>query len=399
MKNKAEEFVFNVCKNTFLSLWSYANPLGKDGKELCDILVVCEPDIIIFSVKEIEVTDGVDVLTSWKRWNRRAIEESAKQAYGAERWLKSAPHVIKSNGTPGLNLPDEKDQIIHRVVVALGGKDKVPIAYGDFGKGFVHVLDEISFSIVLQELDTVTDLIEYLSAKEKFYMSGKKTPVLAGEENLLAFYLHSGREFPSNVDNVMLNGNLWEALIKKPDYRRKKEADEISYAWDAIIEDISKHVLKGTLEYSNTPDQGEQILRVMAKENRTYRRILGKHFVEFIDLSAQNKLQARMLPSPSGIIYVILALPHSIDREYRRAELGMRCFIARGLNKDNKTIIGIATEKYKPGHGHSFDLCYRYMPDWTEEDQAQMVEIQEKTGFWLNPAKLEYHEDEYPQDD
>lgn len=77
MKNKAEEFVFHVCRETVLSLWSYANPLGKNGKELCDILIVCEPDIVIFSVKEIKLTESEDVEKDWKRWNRRAIEESA----------------------------------------------------------------------------------------------------------------------------------------------------------------------------------------------------------------------------------------------------------------------------------------------------------------------------------
>lgn len=397
MKNKSEEFVFKVCKETFLSLWSYANPLGKNRKELCDILVVCEPDIIIFSVKEIRVSESGDVEADWKRWNRRAVEESAKQICGAERWLKSAPHVIRCDGSPGLNLPAGKEQVIHRIVVALGGKDKVPIIFGDFGKGFVHVLDDISFHIVLQELDTISDFIDYLSAKERFYMSGKETPLLAGEENLLAFYLHYGRQFPEKVDSVFLEPGLWEAFIKKPEYIKKKEADKISYAWDAVISDISQHVLKGTLEYTNDPGKGELILRIMARENRFSRRILGKSFIEFIHLSSQNKLRARMMPSPSGILYVLLAHPHEIDRKYRRAELGMRCFIARGLNKEFKTVIGIATEQYQPGQGHSFDLCYRYMPDWTEANQAELESLQKKTGFFVNSAKTESHEDEYPQ--
>jgi len=396
MKNKAEEFVYKVCRETFLSLWSYANPLGKDDKELCDILVVCEPDIIIFSVKEIKVTESEDVETDWKRWNRRAIEESANQVYGAERWLKSATHVIKSDGTPGLDLPAGKEQKIHRVVVALGGKDKVPIIFGDLGKGFVHVLDEISFGIILQELDTVTDFIEYLSAKERFYLAGKETPLLAGEENLLAFYLHNGRKFPNNYDTVIIEGDLWNAFIKKPEYLKKKEEDKNSYFWDAVIEDIGKDILKGNLEFSKSPDDGETILRTMARESRFSRRILGKSFAEFIRLSSENKVRARMLPSPSGIIYVLLALPHTFDREYRRAELGMRCFIARGLNSECKTVIGIATEQYKPRLGHSFDLYYLYKPDWTEKDQAHMKSIQQESGFFLNSKRTEADEDEYP---
>ena len=399
MKNKAEEFVFRVCNETVLSLWGYANPRGKKQKELCDVLVVCEPDIIVFSVKEIRVSESGDVMTDWKRWNRRAIEKSANQIYGAERWLKAAPNVIRRDGTPGLSLPNSREQIIHRVVVALGGQDKVPITYGDFGKGFIHVFDEISFSIILQELDTITDFINYLSAKENIYESGVETPFLAGEENLLALYLNSGRKFPSNYDSIMLDGDLWNYFKKKQEYKRKKEADKISYVWDNIINDIGQYVLKGNLEFSNAPDQGELILRTMAREDRFARRMLGKSFIEFIRLSSQNKIRARMEQSPSGVVYVFLATPHIIERKYRSAELSTRCFIARGMNQNIKTVIGIATEKYKPGiGGHSFDLCYIYKPDWTEKDQAHMKSIQKESGFFLNSVKTKVHEDEYPQE-
>jgi hypothetical protein len=397
MKNKAEEFVFRVCKETFLSLWSYANPLGKDGKELCDILVVCEPEIVIFSVKEIKLMESGDIETDWKRWNRRAIEESANQVYGAERWLKIATHIIKSDGSPGLKLWADHERRIHRVVVALGSKDKVPMVYGDLGKGFVHVLDEISFGIILQELDTVSDFINYLSAKERFYMTGKETPFLAGEENLLALYLHSGKKLPEDYTTVLIEGELWDSFIKKPEYLRKKGEDKISYLWDDVIEDIAKAVLKGNLEFSMSPDNGEVILRIMAREDRFSRRILGKSFAEFIFLSSENKVRSRMLRSPSGVMYVLLALPHTIDREYRRAELRSRCFITRGLNLDCKTVIGIATEQSKPGVGHSFDLYYLYLPEWKEEHQKRMEEIQKESGFFAKPVSTESHEDEYPQ--
>ncbi len=30
---------------------------------------------------------------------------------------------------------------------------------GDFGKGFIHVMDEVSFPILLRHLDTICDLI------------------------------------------------------------------------------------------------------------------------------------------------------------------------------------------------------------------------------------------------
>src|SRR6266446_10815152 len=94
---KSEELVYKLCTKSFLSLWSYPNPRGKKGKELCDILVVCEPDIIIFSVKEIAFKDTGDQV-GWERWRRAAIEESCGQISGAERWIESNPSVIRRDG-------------------------------------------------------------------------------------------------------------------------------------------------------------------------------------------------------------------------------------------------------------------------------------------------------------
>jgi hypothetical protein len=58
MNRTAEEVTYELCQKTFLSLWSIATPIREDRKELCDILVVSDPIIIIFSVKEIRYADN-----------------------------------------------------------------------------------------------------------------------------------------------------------------------------------------------------------------------------------------------------------------------------------------------------------------------------------------------------
>src|SRR4051812_27050437 len=122
---KSEELVYKLCTKSFLSLWSYPNPTGKNGKELCDILVVCEPDVIIFSVKEIEYKDTCNKV-GWDRWRKKAIEESCSQISGAERWIKSNLNVITKSGDIGLPFPEPSNRRVHRVAVALGSKGKVP---------------------------------------------------------------------------------------------------------------------------------------------------------------------------------------------------------------------------------------------------------------------------------
>ena len=54
--------------NTFLSLWSYPNPFKKQagGKELCDLLVVFEDHIIIFSDKDCAYGESDDPRIAWR---------------------------------------------------------------------------------------------------------------------------------------------------------------------------------------------------------------------------------------------------------------------------------------------------------------------------------------------
>jgi hypothetical protein len=395
--NRAEEFVYRICRKSFFSLWSYANPRGKGpAKELCDILVVFDKDIIIFSVKEVKPTNSGDILVDWTRWQRRVIEGACKQIYGAERWILSAQNVIRKDGELGLPFPKGPQQRIHRIVVALGSKGKVPIKFGDFGKGFVHVFDEMSFNIIMEELDTISDFAAYLNDKENLYQSGIETLLHGAEEDLLALYLHGGRKFPTEYDQIILDDTLWTGLIKKEEYKAKKIADMNSYVWDRLIEILCEDTLQGRLEFGRSLTETEICIRTMAQENRFSRRILGKSYQEFIELSSQKKIRSRMSHSPCNVVYVFLAAPRGEKRQSRITELGLRCFVARGLNKDCKTVVGIATEQYELDKEFSLDLVYLYMESLTDEDQNRFQEIQKELGYFRNPMQKSVHEDEYP---
>ncbi len=394
--NESEQLVYDICKGSFLCLWSYPNPLGKDGKELCDTLVVCEPDIIIFSVKDIGLTDSGDLSVNWERWRKRAIDASAKQIYGAERWLDGSFQVIRSDGSPGIKLPGREVRRVHRVAVALGGQGKVPISFGDFGKGFVHVFDKTSLSAIMGELDTIEDFVDYLSAKEALYLSGKITLFQGGEENLLALYLHNGRQFPEKFDLFVIDNNLWARFKDNEYYKARKETDSVSYAWDQLVETLSNDILHGNLEFGPELNDSEIAIRTMARENRFGRRLIGKSFVEFYELTREKRVRSRMALGSSDVTYVFLAMPHGEDREYRKAELFGRCLVARGLHQERSTVIGLATERYEEGKGYSFDLIHMHIPQWTVELQEQMDYAQKEFGYFANPRLTKVHEDEYP---
>ena len=400
--NKAEELIARICRGSFLSLWAYPNPRGKNGKELCDTLVVCEPDILIISVKDIGVPDSGDMAVDWKRWQRRSIEGSVKQIYGAERWLTSASHVVRHDGNPGIPLPPVAERRVYRLAVALGGDGQVPIYMGDFGKGFVHVLDEESVEAVLGELNTITDLVGYVRAKEALYKSGMKVIFQGGERDLLALYLSKGREFPKGADLVVVTDGIWDSFTSCSSYRAKQIADEASRPWDRLVDRLAADMLEGNMAYGEDLADNERAIRVMARESRFHRRVLGKAFKEFMDLAATKTdlggktLASRIVPSPSGVVYVFLAKPHGTAREQRKQELALRCIVARGLHPNAVTVVGIATERYEKGQGYSLDLTHVHVPDWTEELQQQMEGIQQDLGYFAQPRATRFSEDEYP---
>ncbi len=47
----SEKDIEKLCRISFLPFWSFPNPIGRNGKEFCDLLVVCANTVIIISVK------------------------------------------------------------------------------------------------------------------------------------------------------------------------------------------------------------------------------------------------------------------------------------------------------------------------------------------------------------
>lgn len=395
-QHPSEEFVFRLCQGSFLSLWSYANPLREGAhEELCDILVVCDPHVLIFSVKYSEYHETDDPQVGAKRWIRKTVDASVRQVYGAERNLARATHVTRSDRQQGLPLPSLADRKIHRLAVSLGGRRSVIFSSGDYGKGFVHCFDDQFVEVALRELDTVTDFIAYLEAKEDLAQQ-KRTVIVEGEEGLLALYLHNGRKFPE-ADCIMLDEHVWTSFLQNPAYQRRLEAQRVSYAWDSLIEFLAEDVLAGRMELGGTLSENELVLRVMARENRLARRMLATSFLEFIEQAGRREVRARMTPSISGVTYVFFNPPASYERRERFAELGCRCFVARNEFPQNKTVVGIGTNIEPTPQGFATDLVFLSYPEWGAEHQQHAAAMKEDLGFFKQPQVFSGQVDEYPE--
>jgi hypothetical protein len=400
--NSSEQFVYEVCEKSFLSLWSYVNPQGRNlGKELCDILIVCDPHVIVVSVKDIELKDSGNIKVEWDRWQRKAVNASKKQIEGAIRWLDRANIVVTKDGTRGLPLPPVERRVYHRIAVAFGGRREVPIPSSGMKDGpFVHVLDEQSFYLLLRYLDTIRDFVQYLSDKEEFL---KRTAIIleGGEENLLALYMHRGRQFPQGFDMIILQDDLWHGFNARPEVVAKLDKDRDSYVWDRLIESFCVGGFSGETWQGPGMAESEQALRVLALEDRFCRRVLGRAFREFLEHSQARKTRSRCLQSLSGVVYVFLTYDSDSNPEERRYELFGRCVASLCRFPHASTIIGIDINVpgELPHGGYTSDLVMLHSDDgeWPEEFVEKARLFRDELGYFRDPNENRFHEDEYPE--
>lgn len=397
--NVSEKIVSDICKNSFLSFWSFPNPIRTDNnKELTDLLIVNDPYVIIISVKEININHSGNMEVDIQRWENKAIKKSYNQIYGAERAIRNShTDILTSDRKYKIKFPDPEKMILYRIGISFGRREDFPLPYGDQGKGFIHFFDQQSFPILLKELDTITDFIDYLDAKEKFFDSGKNA-YFKSEEDLLAIFLHRGRKFPKNIDETLIQENVWEELIQRDEFINRKQQERTSHIWDAIIEEIFRDMTQEQLLLTNDFHEVEGALRTMSKERRFERMMLSHAFIDFIGYYGDPKAESRISRSLSGVVYVFLLDEYREGkREERTKKLNLRCYAAKNMFQDANEIVGIATSKYVKGGGHAYDLIYMYLPELSKDTIKLFDQMQEELGYFTNPELKMKHFDEYPK--
>jgi hypothetical protein len=331
----SERLLADLGDQAFLNLWSYPNLFydkkkgGKgDGKELCDMLVVCGDDVIIFSDKHINYQDDKPVQIAWPRFYRKAIKDAVVQINGANNWMNRFPDKIYTDAACTqrlpIDLPLRDKRRVHGVVVATGAHQAIqthmrddsgsfmimPMLKGDdaidFSRGgfvpfcvgdvnpdglFIHVFDDVSIKRVLTHLDTISDFTQYLN-KRALYLRSDALLVAHGEEELLAQYLNVGMKTGGAYDFelqrkkafqkhlMMTIQGEWSAYLRSKDYFAKTLADDKSRIWDRLIGLFTENVLAGTsvaiMGEAPNAALSERALRYMAMESRFSRRVLGE---------------------------------------------------------------------------------------------------------------------------
>jgi hypothetical protein len=374
----SEQYVADLCQKSFLPFWNFPNPIGKKNKELCDVLVVCGNYILIISVKDIRMSNHSDNNVKYERWVKKAVEDSAKQIYGAERFLKTTNNVFAKNRVNKIPLAPASDRVILRIAIAFGSENTFPLLYGDFGQGFIHVFDEESTSILISELDTITDFTKYLIDKEQF-LKGKYF-AMPKESDFLAFYIQTALDINKKVDSIVSDGSLWESYLESEEYLEWQKLLPQSKIWDYMI--VQLHDYHISEETTDDRNDMEEAIRVINQESRINRIELGG----ILDNAIQRKLSARMLRPLKGANHCYVFMPlTSKNWEGKEEELELRCIVARMENPATEKVIGIGFGNNGDGQD-VYDICSHYIPEMSEEFIAHAKEVQDELGYFKNPT-------------
>ncbi|GHB78435.1 hypothetical protein [Persicitalea jodogahamensis] len=444
----SEKYLKWLCDKSFLSLWSHANVFRQSGSELCDLLVIFGDEIIIFSDKYCQFPDSGNLDQDWNRWFRRAVASSAKQLWGAENWIRNHPERIYLDNKcqHKLSVPIEitENTNFHLVLVSHGASNKCaqlsggsgsliffneikgfdnhsfPFHIGDLdvNKTFIHVLDDNTLNILLNNRDTVADFSIYLKKRKKFLRSGI-TVFSAGEEELLAHYLkflniEGEHDFvlPNNLESdsaIAFDEGLWINFQGSSQRLAQLQADRKSYIWDDLIEEFSRHAIAGTQHYVSEGGflDSEKAIRFLAQTTRLERRLLSNNLLDIIETTPSNMRRLRVIipTNPDNIYYVLLLFPcyelkdkYSYEdyRESRRYFLQTCCMITRLKYPDANYVIGIAMESGYHFTKRSEDLICFDCNNWNEGLERSAREDQEQLGILVSPSRFEFNEKEYP---
>lgn len=447
---ESERLLMHLCRKSFLSLWAHANlhtaqdmQSGRgSAKEFADVLVVFGDDVIIFSDKHIEFQQTSDLTLAWRRWFRRAITDSAKQLHGAMSWLRRFPDRIYLDAACTrqlpIQLPPVKSARYHLVAVTrgsrqactdffLGGLGTLQINTEVVGskhddtlftigvlsrdRPFVHVFDEFSLQVVMDEMDTITDFVAYLSAREMFLSDSAVAVVAAGEEQLIAAYISNGDEsehpfLPRGIDGkpdlVMFDDSHYSGLLKRSDYKDKRVQDEKSRAWDDMLERLirlgSPKIVYPEVDQSN--HETEHALRLMAAESRARRYELTDALVGMLHaaMSHPKHRRARVFWSPGkpDIAYIFLVTPKlktENDEAYRKFRVSLLhayCRCAKLRFPQGKTFIALGLDHpvrdYKMS---SEDLIVFTCDEYTPAQKAEAQKFQKEFGILADGVTMQ----------
>lgn len=423
--NLGEEYVNQLAYKSYLKYWCYPGPQDEygDRKEIVDLLILFKSTCLLISVKNYEFKGRYD------KYFRKTLAKATDQLYGAERKL------FKSDRPIFLKHPDREIEEfhplqygdIHRIIVNLGEEVQYyPFNTTTKGSQFVHVFDKAAFQRIIEELDTLPDLVDYLGKRAEIF-TAKKAFMLPGEEyafdsetakqffnrdpendpmqvpefifsgsesDLLATFLRNDRAFHDSFSSKEFNGayiqldGAWDEYQQIKKVKLKKEQDTISYFVDQFV--LNEILPVGTMDT-------KELAIEMLSLNRFYRRVVAKSFFEFVSANKNNGLMhvARRYAVIENTAYLFIHFNLKAEADFVKilSELAVDAHLIHDHYKPGKLVmIGC--------RGFMQQFHYAYVPvakPYPKEYEQQVLDDCKRLGWFTDMKMINNIDTEYPK--
>lgn len=452
-----EKALAKLASASFFGLWSYASVhrlLQKGTRtfahEVADLIVLFGQDVIIFSEKDIQFPETNDIKVAWPRWFRKSVVASVDQLRGAEAYIKSGRGTLflDAKCTQPFPFPlNDPDLRVHLVAICrnssapgqryfaqfeekgvefsstgtlafnatLREKDMLanPFWIGDFdhAKTFVHIFDEESLHLLMTELDTGPDFIDYLLVRERAVRSQQLVSFL-GEEDFLAAYLDNQGEAgfggfvedaPSTVvetrNTFQIAEHMWRSYSGSLDYALHAATRRRADSWKRLADDFSQAVVTATVGEAQDQSIGihERAVRALASENRVSRARLATLLADIHSIAPSKAVTVRVTPSLSNskrlyifLLYTRLQTQESYS-EYRKERMDWmkiyaQCAQVKFTEYTEIVVLGMDT-KESDGGSESILVVEGY-PDMPEDLKAETLALMKDLDIFTGKKAL-----------
>lgn len=280
-----EDFVSQLAYTSFMKYWCYPNPIDIMGnqKEICDLLVYFNDILILICVKNYAFNGN------YERYFRKTIGKDVKQLCGAKRKIDNAVNGLyikhpNRQGNTHINISDINT--IHLITVHFGG-DAVELSpvFDENKENFIHVFNNLDFELMMKELDTLPDFVEYLDKRKDFFKttSDKQLYIGGTEGDLIAKYLINQRTLSISYENtdthIMCDiSDYWNKFCSQDEVNRRNEENRTSYFIDNLVKD--------QIEIGG---QNLELAKFLLGFNRFDRRCIAQSFFDFYKIHCKTQ--------------------------------------------------------------------------------------------------------------
>lgn len=376
----AEDSVERILSSCYLADFVVRSPTYEKAaagkKEAADLLLPFGDELVCFQVKSRQIPEHKEAIDEKEigRINRR-VDHAIQQVKTIREALGSG-QIEEVENLRGIALPLrlEEPRTITGIVVlnvqhpeSWSEEDRVAI-YGGLDKVHgisVHVFLLDDFELIAREVDTLPDLFQYLSVREKLMRRRVVFPMTA-ERDFLAVYLTqygliedclSGK-----LNSLMVMEGTWDGVLVQRAEEFAKRADDkrASRIFDKLIEEAHKCIGFNPASEAPPPNGSSstpttkaassedyvQVVHELSRVHRADRIVIGEKIIE---------KAKRADTDPKGFSYFVSMPPHGdtlfvflasrLDRTSRRDHLWKVSAVAH-VRFRPKMLIGVAAPNF-----------------------------------------------------